>query len=715
VGLPRGLYGLYRNYLDRLVPEMLQVGTSQRWIEEYQPLLGCLGVATPAAPMAMLPEWLQRPEGEVVLLLNDVVQISEYDPRYGGGYRLYHRSMAEFLNTSTYNENGTPTLNRYFSPLQTQHARIIQYYLTNFGTNWEECDSYGLRQLVSHMQMRLYLTQKIGERRGRAAELYAVVLDQAFQTAQRQQFGDIQATLADLRTALTIALDRDDLVPALRCVAAYRDAIYGGSIADAIFEAVGDGDFEQALQQAAHYGEAPKPRGRWARVLRFYLAWEATEAGRAETALRILTETEPLYWTWAERLCDALLVGSAHALARRSGEWREARAWLAELAPDSDGDRLLREYTSAPPMDDAEQQTLLQDVELQLEFLERVGRNEPGDEETIAALFVGEERMGEYAANMGRSLARLADQSGGRRAIDRALAAALPVPYPEYRDAALVTLGAAALASSDASWVRSRLQRILRTTLDEEGITFTFELPSILLAEANRRHLPARDLADYLDRALSTDDRWGTVTHARSGRAAALHWQNRKVEALHELLEAARQPPGFSGYASLAWLSLANRCSELGQQAQALQPLWGPHDDKTLLDGAMWFAGSVRNPSFRERRIALVETYATIWWNEDIPDIEQVRETLAATPDPDARRVYKELVSARWVSPQAQPYWEGLKALVPIGLTDATTLDFILGRLIGPRLRQFSDDELQAAVDVCAVSLMTGRPWELVR
>jgi hypothetical protein len=73
-----------------------------------QPLLGCLSVAVSAVPLSLLPKWLRRPEGEVQVLLNDLLQVIEYDPREEGGYLRYHRSMAEFLASKTYEEEGAP-------------------------------------------------------------------------------------------------------------------------------------------------------------------------------------------------------------------------------------------------------------------------------------------------------------------------------------------------------------------------------------------------------------------------------------------------------------------------------------------------------------------------------------------------------------------------------------------------------------------------------
>jgi len=40
--------------------------------------------------------------------------------------------------------------------------------------------------------------------------------------SQGQKLGDLSTTLADLRAALSIALERDDLIKALDCAGVYR-------------------------------------------------------------------------------------------------------------------------------------------------------------------------------------------------------------------------------------------------------------------------------------------------------------------------------------------------------------------------------------------------------------------------------------------------------------------------------------------------------------
>jgi hypothetical protein len=305
----------------------------------------------------------------------------------------------------------------------------------------------------------------------------------------------------------------------------------------------------------------------------------------------------------------------------------------------------------------------------------------------------------------------LAPRPSGQERILRALRLVLPNPYPRYRDIALVTLGLSCVAVPDRLWVRWRLQTILRTALDHEGVTFTFDLPSVLLADAQRRDIAAPGLASYLKEALECEDRWGTAMRAKSAQAAALSWQGEADQAFEVLKAASRVPTGYAGYGTITLLSLANRCWELGRSTTAAQPVWGWDGDIALLDRAKNLAHAVRDPTFREERISLVKAYFT-WLDKPTPDIVAVRTMLAETLDPYVRSLYTDHVSARWAQGN-KPNVAGLKALIPLVLADSTTLDAVLGRLFGLRVRYLDDDELAEAIHACQEKLTTGRPWKL--
>jgi hypothetical protein len=782
--LPPGLYGLYRTYLDRLFPGMLATGGDQRWLQ-FQALLGCMGVAVPAAPRRALPGWLAQQDGEVAARLAEVTQVSERirlpdagAGQPGDGYRLYHQSFAEFLISETYRDDGEVTDNRYYTPPRDQHRRIARYYLDGFRGHWEQCDRYGLRQLVGHLAAWLALEVTPAARQAVAELLYGVVLDDSFRAAQMAKLGDVSATLADLRTAIDVALARDDLVEALACIGAYRRMARAGStpeavlesilagmagrpprtgtLAQAIFAAVDAGDIGAAHLQAKFYSAAPD----WGRAVHLYLAWEAAERGDPATAGAAVAAARSMPVAQAQPICDALLVRTARALAATGAEGRDVRGWLTELGWGERAEDMLASFRPAvSPGPTAKQQALTQ-LDDRLSYLEHAYAF--GDDPEAAIEGIDEERAGLLVQNLLEAMLVVAADPLGQAAIDRALNIVLPNPYPPYRDSALVAVGVACLAVHDPEWVRRRLRRILGTVLESEGIAFTFDLPAILQGEAERRGLPVpQALAEYVARGLATEDIWGTAVRAHSARAAALLRQDRTGEAFDAVQHAASRRTGFVGYATVTLLALVNRCLELGEGERAAQPIWlvplvvnfpavrdalppaqratldelvtqlqqvradsrfglgqplvTPIDwpaSKSLLEAAAAAAANVRDPRFRQQRMSLV--LASIgWWRGPAPDPTQGRTSLAAIGDRDTRLAYVDHVSARWSRQPDSVTWEGLKSLVPIALEDGTTLDSVLGRLLGQRLTQLTGQQLGEAIRICTTDLTTGRPWEL--
>ena len=127
-------------------------------------------------------------------------------------------------------------------------------------------------------------------------------------------------------------------------------------------------------------------------------------------------------------------------------------------------------------------------------------------------------------------------------------------------------------------------------------------------------------------------------------------------------------------------------------------------------------AQGVRDPGFRTERINLVDRFEE-WFDEELPAWPEVAARLRSTPDADTRRLFKDLVSARWC---AAGLWKDWDQLILAVLADATALDYILGRLFGEVIRRhrggthlFPDDELLEAVRICRDTIGTSRPWEV--
>ena len=620
--------------------------------------------------------------------------------------------MAEFLTTKEYQERGNWQDNRYYTPPKEQHERIARYYLTNFRGYWQHCDLYGLRQLVGHMQARLSQEQLPKKLSQLVEELYAVVLDPEFQRAQREKLGDIYVTLTDLRTTLEIALARNHLVKALACIGCYRDTKHNSrGISQAVFDAAQAGNFERALQRAAHYTVIPKRAGGWESILQLYIAWEAAEQGNLEATQKVISETKRLPHFQAnesseairsKKLSDAFLARIANASARPGGDTRDAKVWLTLWDADQSAQALLTSYRIAQPLEPTALQSCMTEVNRRLTDFEQLVSE--GNAEAVSMVpFYDEELVEKQAVGLQDLLTQVAAHSSGQEAIDRILQLVLPNPYPYYRDIALVALGVSCLAVPETSWVRSRLQAILRTALDQEGVIFTFDLPATLLAEAEKRKLPAQDLSEYLAQALESNDRWGTSMRARSASAAALFRQSWTEDAQREWEEAIRQNRGFAGYAVVTLLSLINRSAEFG-----LSP---SPDMENLISDAGWQAEQVRNLQFRAERIELVRRYRE-WAMGDTPDDETVLKTLSETVDPETRKAFTDFISARWAGlKNHNPI--GMKSLLLTTLADGTTLDILLGRLFGSAVSNLSNSDLTEAIRLCTTYFTRSRPWEL--
>jgi len=320
------------------------------------------------------------------------------------------------------------------------------------------------------------------------------------------------------------------------------------------------------------------------------------------------------------------------------------------------------------------------------------------------------ETAADVASSLEQGLRRIAANEHGKELIVRALRPIFRNPYPRYRDIALGALGTAVLASPERQWVRQRMQAILRAGLDDEGITFAFDLPTIVLAECDARGLAADGLRDYVQAVAGQEDVWGTRIRALSAQAATTYRYGAASDAFDLLLKASRAHTTYAGYGVTAILALIDRCHEFGQPDLADSPLWGPDQNRTLPDIAADLAGKVYDWAFRQERLELVELHRS-WTREPEPDVGLVEQRLSHMTDTDARRAYQHHVIARWATSPDPGVARQVKALVPLALFDTTGLDAILARLVGADLRTLAEPPFRAVVELVTASFTGGRPW----
>ena len=146
--LPVGLHALYRTSLDRLTHSV-----ADSWRNRYQPLLGRLSIAAADVPQELLGEWTAQAD-QIASTLYEIFQLVESTvaPDSALKYRLYHRSIADFLALSAYRANGLTLPNPYHTPAIVQHEAIADFYLKTFSERWQDCDAYGLRHLPLHLR-----------------------------------------------------------------------------------------------------------------------------------------------------------------------------------------------------------------------------------------------------------------------------------------------------------------------------------------------------------------------------------------------------------------------------------------------------------------------------------------------------------------------------------------------------------------------------------
>jgi hypothetical protein len=535
--------------------------------------------------------------------------------------------------------------------------------------------------------------------------LFATILDADFQAEQKKVLGSVAATVNDLRSAVLVAAGDDRFIDLFACAATCRAVAQTQGMARPIFSAVAQRRFDDAAAAVEAYGAGVKTSMAWVLALRCYTIWSAARLGERDAAqmlaerfgreLGVSYQGAALHVT---ELCDALIASAIALDPPLAIELGAEAAWTANAA-----------RAFEPTTHDVD--AALVDARQRINLL-GVQANVSGGAEWNPEYenpYVDEERAGVYMFHVRESVVALTAHPAGPQLIAQALGYILLNPYPRYRDIGMVALAVAALAMPDGAWTDGQLQTILETGLEKEGVTFTFDVAAQLLAEAKRRGLPTGKLADYLSRAGDAVDRWGTRLRTSSATAAAAFAQDDVNTAVSTLDKAGGLVEGYAGYMSAHLLSLASRWCEFGKPEEVTA--------RNLIGRSRSQAQRVRDPNFAKDRQALVDRFET-WLSEPVPLWSDVFARLRTTTDPDARRAFKELVSARWLAAGRSDNWG---ELLSSALNDATALDIVLGRITSRAIRRsrsgekpLSDADLTRAMELCAAHIALSRPWELV-
>lgn len=199
--LPPGLDGLYSLHLDRLV----DIG-KKNWAKDYAPIMGVLSVAQESLSEDQLAAFTSQSKGTLWEALGNLLgqfieEVDRSEPHQrqveeAVRYRLYHQSVADFLNKSRIRlVDQKSKRNSYYLPAEEWHRKIAYHYWDNFLNRWGECDEYGLNHLAGHLFN--------AEETGRLSDL----INEGWMRIRRERDGNtFQGFLHDVDLAFTSEL-----------------------------------------------------------------------------------------------------------------------------------------------------------------------------------------------------------------------------------------------------------------------------------------------------------------------------------------------------------------------------------------------------------------------------------------------------------------------------------------------------------------------------
>jgi hypothetical protein len=218
-GLPRTLNGLYDASLARL-----QEKSEDAWAQDYQPLLGLVTVACKAAPTPALAAWSGvDDEGVLTQRLADLRPVVRYDDALDG-WRLFHRSMADFLATREIPRHGSLDSNQWFVSPVRWHQVIAEHYLNaaDVAGSWEAVDDYGVRNVLQHLERAVVLALEAGGPRLEADQLLdritGLLRSPEFHAAQQARARGDNPYARDLRACVMLLLVHRPLQATLEVV-----------------------------------------------------------------------------------------------------------------------------------------------------------------------------------------------------------------------------------------------------------------------------------------------------------------------------------------------------------------------------------------------------------------------------------------------------------------------------------------------------------------
>jgi hypothetical protein len=603
---PPGLSGYYNRFLERELGKDID-----RWRTTYRPVLGTVAIAqgNDGLDKGQLEKITQQDVEKILLAC-----LQYMDGAYPEGpFRVFHRSLAEFLLESEENIY-------YRIDAPSMHALIADYYYSlQDGTpplgKW---DDYALLYLWVHLEGASQL-QDEQARHSEVERLVQLVQDPMFQKRFRRKVNDEfqmrHIILAAVRAAAADTLE-DALELLLRAIRHSQAHRHERLQPEPVFELAETGELVAAVNQLAAF----PVEAQWQRAASLVLAWLAAkrEPGKARQELQnseSRADRSDLEIQLGQRL-RAALDGVAPPLG-----------FLPDPPPRELLDKLLQrlggQEVSGEPIGNITSGFDLHPNPQIAAVLGELAQPGGGDEVPVFLAQQDGPFLVAYAVPEPH-------RKEGLKVFQQYLELHATNPYLYYRNASLWLLIDSVLRHPDDEWTLQAFKALFLTALDVEGKAYEEGLELTVLALQGRagqgqacQALDARR-EDALQRSLKLQDAryqgdtWGVHKRRLSSLAQAYSVLPDGRAVAGDLLEkAVNLPRGFAGFMYSSFLNLAEAARVCGLEDSL--------SVGSILQEALATAQNIQDSVFCARSTARVNAMMRRWWPmPDIPDLKDV-------------------------------------------------------------------------------------------
>jgi hypothetical protein len=595
------------------------------------------------------------------------------------------------------------------------HSSIVTYYGETAGSwvdkDWSQVDTYGLRYLTGHLYA-------LHDTDGYNDQLHALLETRPFVDQRLAHSANPNPILDDLRLGLDLALQENSLAHIWQHILDYRRALYRAQDFQQLAQSVRAGDYSAAMERTVLYGALPNAQA----LARLWIAWVAAANGQNEAALtsarQALDHLPPRGVVRgggrqedseaASSVGDAigealqrLLLRIARTVGSTIEEqtaWLDAaaRSWPPNAVQDLDS-RVTGSLDAWGAILDAQYQNLTMS-----QLLDELANRRHGIDADVnfreASFF--------YQRQLGAGLFNTRGAPQWLEYVKRAVELVALDDYPSYREMALAWVFSAVLAQADEDWARTAFSTILAGMFKPSPSFWGDSIVAALdgmhkesqqPADPNYLQMILEDVEAKNDRSVDPTvmfkpqdviawrvsvglppDPWSFQMRRQSAIAAVLYRRGDITAAEQTLRQAGQASPqgSYAGYRTLARLSLACRWLEWNNPTEALTQVQAAAED----------ASHMLDPVLRQERDELVQKMLdwTLKYHDDPATFDQQDSvSLVHQETGMARLLFLEFLSAIWHADAAR-----LRQLIPLALEDATTIDAMVGHLLGLEAQQ---------------------------